>query len=173
MSPRITGTQMNYYEVCKRKLWLFLHQIEMEQESNAVQQGKQIDESTYAREKHQVEIGDAIVLDFVDLRNGVIHEVKKSDAVEQVHLWQVKYYLYHLKTLGLTVAASPTGEGITAEIDYPKLKRRETVLLTAEDEQELLRRLDAIATLTASSDLPEKIDKRFCKTCAYYELCWS
>lgn len=156
---------MNYYEVCKRKLWLFSHQIEMEQESDAVQQGKQIDESSYAREKHQVEIGESIVLDFVDLRNGVIHEVKKSDAVEQAHLWQVKYYLYHLKTLGL--------ENLTAEIDYPKLKRRETVSLTAEDEAELLRRLDAIAILTASSDLPEKIDKRFCKTCAYFELCWS
>lgn len=31
-----TGVQVNYYFVCKRKLWLFSHNIGMEKESEAV-----------------------------------------------------------------------------------------------------------------------------------------
>ena len=39
-SPTFTGTQVNYYAVCKRKLWLFSHDIEMEREN--VQIGKNL-----------------------------------------------------------------------------------------------------------------------------------
>ncbi|HLG30213.1 MAG TPA: Dna2/Cas4 domain-containing protein [Candidatus Brocadiales bacterium] len=35
-SLRFTGTQINYFFVCKRKLWLFSRRIEMERESDAV-----------------------------------------------------------------------------------------------------------------------------------------
>ena len=31
-----TGTQVNYYFICKRKLWYFSNNIEMESESNNV-----------------------------------------------------------------------------------------------------------------------------------------
>lgn len=165
MSPRITGTQINYYHVCKRKLWLFSHQLEMEHESDTVQQGKLIDEESYPREHHSIDIDGVIVLDFANLRDGVLHEIKKSDAVEEAHLWQVKYYLYYLSQLGLS--------GITGEIDYPKLKRRESVTLTDADKLSLEDQLQAIERLIASATLPEKIEKRFCKTCAYYDLCWS
>ena len=32
----VNGTQINYYFVCKTKLWLFSHNIQMEQESDNV-----------------------------------------------------------------------------------------------------------------------------------------
>ena len=35
-SLHFTGTQLNYYFVCKRKLWLFSHNLEMEQSYDAV-----------------------------------------------------------------------------------------------------------------------------------------
>ncbi|MCM8807893.1 MAG: CRISPR-associated protein Cas4, partial [Candidatus Omnitrophica bacterium] len=41
---KITGTQVAYYIVCKRKLWLFSHQIEMEEFSDYVLIGKIISE---------------------------------------------------------------------------------------------------------------------------------
>jgi CRISPR-associated exonuclease Cas4 len=163
MNPRITGTQVAYYHVCKRKLWLFTHQIEMEQESDTVAQGKLTSEDTYTRDRHEIQIGD-IALDFLDLRDGVLHEIKKSPAVESAHLWQVKFYLYYLKELGLG--------RFTGEIDYPLLKRRETVALTEADGAELGRMLADIGRITAGESVPEKINKSFCKTCAYYELCW-
>jgi len=35
----VRGTQINYYFVCKTKLWLFSHHIQMEQESDVVELG--------------------------------------------------------------------------------------------------------------------------------------
>ncbi|MEM3489504.1 MAG: Dna2/Cas4 domain-containing protein, partial [Nitrososphaerota archaeon] len=33
---KFTGTQVNYYFVCKRKLWFFSHNIELESDSDLV-----------------------------------------------------------------------------------------------------------------------------------------
>jgi len=33
MPGSVTGSNINYYFICKRKLWLFAHSIQMEQES--------------------------------------------------------------------------------------------------------------------------------------------
>lgn len=51
----VTGTHFNYYQVCKRKLWLFANGITMEHTSDLVYEGK------------------------------LIHEIKKSDKIEQAH----------------------------------------------------------------------------------------
>ena len=48
----MTGTQINYYFICQRKLWLFAKRIDMEQNSEIVAVGKFISESTYKRENH-------------------------------------------------------------------------------------------------------------------------
>ena len=53
-----TGTQINYYFVCHRKLWLFSKNISFEDENEYVQLGKLIDESSYKRNKKQIEIGN-------------------------------------------------------------------------------------------------------------------
>ena len=37
---RITGVMIYYYFVCKRKLWYFCHEINMESENENVQLGK-------------------------------------------------------------------------------------------------------------------------------------
>lgn len=162
---RITGTKVSYYFVCKRKLWLFSHQIEMEQESDLVAQGKLISETTYPEKRHELDIDGVMVIDFADLQSGVIHEIKKSDKMEEAHLWQVKFYLWYLKTKGI--------EGMTGELDYPKLKRRIAVTLTKSDCQMLEQITQEIATIEQQSTPPPKIEKKFCKNCAYYELCWA
>ncbi|HAB54702.1 MAG TPA: CRISPR-associated protein Cas4, partial [Ignavibacteriales bacterium] len=80
----MTGTQIAYYFLCQRKLWLFLRNIDMEQNSDTVALGKFISESTYEREKHEIHISDdedEIVLDFYDDKTKTIHEVKKSDKM--------------------------------------------------------------------------------------------
>lgn len=162
---RITGTKVNYYFVCKRKLWLFSHQIEMEEESDLVAQGRLISENAYPEKRHELNIDGVIVMDFVEMQSGIIHEIKKSDKMEEAHLWQVKFYLWYLKTKGI--------EGITGELDYPKLKRRVTVTLTESDCQVLEQVAQEITAIEHQSTPPPKIDKKFCKNCAYYELCWA
>ena len=162
-SPIYTGTQVNYYFVCQRKLWLFTHDITMEQESDTVHLGKLLSRTAYEREHKDIAIEDTIVIDFIDVHKGVIHEVKKSRAVEKAHIWQVLYYLYFLKQRGVVA---------TAEIDYPLLRRKERLELTPERETQMVEVLKGIQLVVTQKQAPPRIGKKFCKKCAYLELCW-
>ena len=160
---KITGTQIHYYFLCKRKLWLFTHKIDMEQNSDDVAMGKFISEDSYKREKKEINIAD-IVLDFYDEKVKVIHEVKKSDKMEETHTCQVTHYISVLESKGI--------EGVTGEIDYPKLRQTVTVELSDDDRlrlEEIKQEVRAIIDLPLP---PGVINKPFCKNCAYYDLCY-
>jgi len=161
-NPAITATQINYYFVCHRELWLFSHQINMEQNSELVALGKLLHESSYKRENKEIQIGP-IKIDFIG-KDGVIHEIKKTPSVEKAHTWQVKYYIWYLKQLGV--------ENIRGEIDYPKLKKRTEIELTVEDETEILLILKDIEFIISHDEVPKVINKSICKKCSYYELCY-
>ncbi|MDP2208215.1 MAG: Dna2/Cas4 domain-containing protein, partial [Bacteroidota bacterium] len=62
-----TGTHINYYFVCHRKLWLFSHGLSMEQTSDTVLIGKLIDENSYSREEKGIDIDGVINIDWIDL----------------------------------------------------------------------------------------------------------
>ena len=62
---QITGIMIYYYFVCKRKLWYFLNQINMEQNSELVSIGKILDETSYKREKKSILIDNTINIDFI------------------------------------------------------------------------------------------------------------
>src|SRR5690606_40715809 len=117
----ITGTHIAYLHTCHRKLWLFANGIQMEHTSDIVAEGKLIAETTYldrARKYTELAI-EGIKIDFYDAKNKVVHEVKKSDKVEQAHFAQVKYYLAVLVRNGI--------DQPSAIIEYPKLKQREII----------------------------------------------
>ncbi len=157
-----TGTQINYYFVCKRKLWLFTKDIRFENENEYVQLGRLIDENTYKRKKKQIEIGN-IKIDFMD-NKGVIHEIKKSNKIEKAHIYQLKYYILTLRRMGV--------KNITGEIDYPKLKKRESVFLEMEDEMEFESIFSGIREILNQPKPPAIVKKNICKKCAYYEFCF-
>jgi len=159
---KYTGTQINYYFVCKRKLWLFTKDIRFESENEYVQLGKLIDESAYKRNKKQIEIG-RIKIDFID-NKGVIHEIKKSNKIEKAHIYQLKYYILTLKSMGI--------ENVTGEIDYPKLKKRATILLEPEDENEFENIFSGIKEILCKPKPPATVKKIICNKCAYYEFCF-
>jgi len=109
----ITGTHFNYYQVCKRKLWLFANGLNMEHTSDLVYDGKLIQETTYPQRSEryeELEMG-GIKIDFFDARNKVIHEIKRSNKIERAHEWQVKYYIYVLEQTGI--------EGVSGILEYP------------------------------------------------------
>jgi len=135
----------------------------MEQTSDTVAMGKFISESTYTREDHEIKIDD-IVLDFYDGKTKTIHEVKKSDKMEETHIWQVKYYISILEEKGI--------EGVTGEIDYPKLRQKIKVELTDNDRTELITIKNNIKSILELQLPPEVINKPFCKNCSYYEFCY-
>jgi CRISPR-associated exonuclease Cas4 len=159
----MTGTQINYYFLCHRKLWLFTYKIDMEQNSEAVELGRFISDFTYKREKHEIQV-DNILLDYYDEKNKIIHEIKKSDKMEETHIWQVKYYINVLLEKGIP--------GVTGEIDYPKLRQRIKVELTEADRVKLKYIHSEIEAVLTMPYPPDVINKSFCKKCSYYDLCY-
>jgi len=159
----ITGVMVYYYFVCKRKLWYFNKGINMEFNSELVGMGKLIDENSYEREKKSILIDETINIDFLkDWK--IIHEVKKSRKIDIASKWQLKYYIWMLRNKGVDIE-----KGI---LDYPVLRKREEIFVTKEEEDELLDVLYDIPNIINMDMPPEIIDKKICKKCAYYELCY-
>lgn len=158
-SMLFTGTQVNYYFVCKRKLWFFSRQLNQEQTSDTVALGKLLHETSYARKRKEIEIGP-IKIDF--LKGCEVHEIKKSKKIEKAHEWQLLYYLWFLKQKGVEAKGM---------IDYPLLKQRVEVILTEEKESEILKIMDGIKEIISRVWPPEAAKVHYCKKCSYFELC--
>lgn len=61
----VTGMQIYYYYVCKRKLWYFSNELTMESENENVKIGKIIDETTYKNKKKHILINNTINIDYI------------------------------------------------------------------------------------------------------------
>lgn len=162
----LTATHINYYHVCHRKLWLFAQQITMEQQSDLVYEGKLIGEESYAEraERYRELQIEGIKIDHFDAKNRVVREVKKSNKLEHAHVAQLKYYLFVLEQHGLS--------DLTGILEYPKLRKTLTVLLTEEDRAAIPLWITDIERIVASEVCPPVIEKKFCKTCSYFEFCY-
>lgn len=160
---KISGITIYYYFVCKRKLWYYSHEIQMEYENEDVMIGKIIDENSYSREKKHIMINETISVDFMGKFN-VIHEMKKSKSVEEAGIWQLKYYIYYLKKHGV--------ENLRGIIDYPKLKQRKEIDFTQQDNIAIENIIEGIKQIINSEQCPPVVKSKICKKCAYYELCY-
>lgn len=163
----ITGTHINYYQVCKRKLWLFSNGIQMEHTSELVAEGRLIHEFSYPQraEKYtEIEL-DGVKIDYYDAGNKVVHEVKKSNKVEDAHIWQVKYYLYVLQKNGI--------DGATAILEYPRLRQRREVTLASEDITRLSAMEADIREIVQNDPCPPRVAKKICRNCSYHDFCWA
>ena len=159
----VTGTMVYFYFVCQRKLWYFANEINIEQNSELVSIGKILDETSYRREKKGILIDNTINIDFI--KNGaVLHEVKKTKAIEDAGIWQLKYYMYYLQKRGVKT--------IEAKIDFPLLRQAKQVSLEEEDIEIIENVIKNIEEIIAQEKPPENIDKKICKKCAYYDLCY-
>ena len=163
MDERITGVMIYYYFLCKRKLWYFCLQINIEDNNENVQLGKLLDENSYKRDDKHIQIDGVINIDFIH-DNRELHEIKKSRAVEEAGIWQLKYYLYYLEERGV--------KGIKGRIDYPLLKRTMEVALSDEDRNVLGDVIKDINILKKQNMVPQLDKKKICSKCAYYDLCY-
>ena len=89
---------------------------------------------------------------------------KKSKSVEEAGIWQMKYYLYYLQQRGVT--------GMKGKIDYPLLKKTMSVELTDEDCGEIEKIICEITQIKKRNIPPDDCNKKICKKCAYYDLCF-
>lgn len=175
MNKFINGSLINMYHICKREVWLHFNNINMEQTSDLVYEGKWISQTTYPQRNEQYteielkalyqDIHLAAKIDFYDARNKVVHEVKKSDKLEEAHIAQVKFYLYVLEANGIE---SP--EGI---LEYPKLRQTLQIPpLSPEDKHEVETWILETQNILQQDFCPPIIKKTYCKTCSYYDFCF-
>ena len=162
----MTGTHFNYYQVCKRKLWLFANGINMEHTSDLVYEGKLLHESAYPQRSEryeELEI-EGCKIDFYDARNRVVHEIKKSDKIETAHEWQVKYYIRVLERNGV--------DGVTGILEYPTMRHTQKVEIDETDRRQIEEMEKEIENLIQSETCPAVINSKICRNCSYFEFCY-
>ena len=163
MDKDITGLMVYYYEVCKRKLWYFVNEIQLEENNSNVILGKLLEENTYTRDEKKINIDGVINIDFIRSKK-ILHEIKKSNSIEPASLLQVQYYLYYLEKKGLI--------GLKGILDYPLLKQTVEVNLTGEDRENLDNIIIGIKEILRKESPPTLEKKGICKKCAYFDLCF-
>ena len=163
MDKDITGLMVYYYEVCKRKLWYFTNDIQLEENNSNVILGKLLEENSYTRDEKKINIDGVINIDFIRSKK-VLHEIKKSNSIEPASLLQVQYYLYYLEKKGLV--------GLKGILDYPLLKQTVEVNLTDSDRENLENIIIGIKEILRKESPPTLEKKNICKKCAYFDLCF-
>lgn len=159
----ITGLMVYYYFVCKKKLWYFVNQIQMEQNSELVEIGKIVDDTSYENQEKHILIDNTINIDFIK-NSAILHEVKKTKAIEEASIWQVKYYMYYLERKGV--------KNVKAKIDFPLIKETKVIILNKEDRQAIKEVIVHIQEII-NSKIPMDVEQdKKCKKCAYYDLCY-
>ena len=142
---------------------LFTHNLGFENESSRVQIGKLIDEDSYSKNEKHVMIDYVVNIDMIKDWN-ILHEIKKSNSIEEAAEWQLKYYIYYLRKKGIDIR-----KGI---IDYPSIKKRIEIIYTDEDENKIEELLQRIRNIVNLKHAPKIIDDKICRSCAYYEYCY-
>lgn len=133
----------------------------MEKNSDQVLLGKLLDEESFPRKRKKMTIDDLISVDVFD--DTTVYEVKYSRAFEKASKMQLGYYLYYLQKLGIE------REGI---LSYPRLRKREKVILTEELVHEIETALAKIQEVLASPSPPLAVRKPYCSECSYFEFCF-
>ena len=162
----VTGTQIAYASICKRKLWLYTYGVKMEEFSERVEEAKVLHLTSYPNKTKEVEIpGCGIKVDFCE-KDGSIHEVKMSKSVEKAHILQLAYYL--------KVFADKSEQIKSGTIHYPRLRKTQNIYLTDELRCEVENLEKEIQAITGKKNVPNEFPKRnFCRCCSYYEFCFS
>jgi len=161
---KITGTLIWYYYICPREVWLMSHELNPNQEDSFLEIGRLLQEDCYKREKKEIAIGN-MKIDLIKKGNGrlIIGEVKKSSRFESSARMQLAFYLYRLKRYGVEAQD---------ELLIPKEKKRISVKLTLDLEDELEQSFKNIRKIISQETPPETTKNKYCHSCAYREFCW-
>jgi len=162
---KITGNLINAYYVCKRKAWLYAHEIDPDTEHPLLLLGSIYEEHVYKRSKKEIAM-EGMKIDVLRKENDivVVGEVKKSSSFKEAAKMQLIYYLYRLKKEGIN---------ITGELLIPKERKKEVVKLTEEMESKLLEDIAELSALINMPTPPPPEKKKHCRGCAYQEFCWA
>ena len=159
---RISGLFVQYYHVCKRKVWFMSRGIDIDRGAANIRRGTHIDETSYQNKRSSFQINNRIALDILD--SGKVMEVKASSTLEKPSQMQLLYYLWYLDNI-LDIQR----EGVLA---YPAERKREKVSLTRENEAAVERTIRGIIDIVENETPPELEKKPYCDSCSYQDICW-
>lgn len=158
----ITGVMVQYYMLCKRELWFYIKQINMNYNNDDISIGRLLHETSYKRENKEIRI-DNMVFDFV--KHGdelVIFEIKKSSKLTIGAKYQLYFYLYNLRLLQ---------KDLKGVLVYPKERKREDIVLTNKIINEVEKIIVGILEVSNLNKPPIAKNQPYCKRCSFYELC--
>ncbi len=161
----INGTLIWYYYICKREVWLISHGINADQDNENMELGRFIHENSYSRNKKEIDF-EHMKVDIIDNKDGsiIIQEIKKSSKYSQSARMQLLYYIYELKK------SVPEVEGILL---FPEERRREKIELDENSQKELEESIKEILRISYMDKPPVPEKCKYCRNCAYAELCWA
>lgn len=165
-NKKITGVMIQYYFTCKRELWFFAHNINLDDYDENIKIGRRIHEEFFKRKKKNVLIDNTISIDFSvkSEEDILIFEIKKSNKLIKPAKMQLYYYLWYLQ--------NKKGVEARAILTYPKRREKEELDLTPEIEKEIEEAINTIPKIIEKEKPPEKSQKPYCNNCSYYEMCW-
>lgn len=161
----VSGTLIWYYFICQREVWLMARKLTPDQQQDNILIGKHIAETSYQRDKKEIDLGH-IKLDLVRVEDGkvIVGEVKKSSSSAASARMQLAYYLAELEKKGIVA------EG---ELMFPKEKKKEKVVLDEELRKQLALTEQEILKIIYAELPPKPKRIKFCRACAYSEFCWA
>lgn len=160
----MNGTLINYYYICKRKLWLSYNKINLESNSEDVLIGKELHNELNKSKNTEIEL-DGIKID--KLTDDYVIEIKKSDSNLKASIMQLKYYLYILNSYNIKK------DGKLKIIEKDKTTRDIKIKYDKKVEKEVKDTIIEIEKIINNSTIPSiNKDIKKCKKCSYYEFCW-
>lgn len=161
----VTGTDIWYYFICKRELWLMIRKIEPDEEDENMDIGRFLHEYYSKRGKEEVDVGSGKIDRLKKVGDRLIaQEIKKSARFRESSYYQLLFYLYQLKQMGIEA---------TGELLFAEEKTKEIVELTEENEKKLLAAIADIQNYVRMPVPPPPRKIKFCQKCAYREYCWA
>lgn len=161
----INGSLVLSYTNCKREAWLMSRRMIPEQDGTLMTLGRILHENSYDYHGEKDIQIENIKLDLVEEKRGktIVSEIKKSRYSLDGAKYQLLYYLYRLKQLGIEA------EG---QLLVPVEKKKIEISLDTESEEKIKNICEEIQQIV-DGQIPE-IDRNqtSCKSCAYYTYCW-
>jgi len=141
------------------------HNIVPDQSDQNVDYGRFLQENAYQRDKKEISVGH-LKFDMVRRKDGqlIVGEVKKSSKHELSAKMQLALYLTELSALGIQAKG---------ELLFPQEKKKVEVELTPELREIVEKSKHDILRIAYLPAPPPVTKNKFCRNCAYAEMCWA
>jgi CRISPR-associated exonuclease, Cas4 family len=159
----VNGTLVWYSYICERQVWLIGNGIEPPQDNPLLEKGRAIHEIFYPEFGKEFVIDNAIRIDLV-AGNQMIAEIKSSSKHLKSAEMQLAFYLYYFKKEKHVI--------LKGKIRIPTEKKTFYVELTEDLEREIEERIRIIENILSLPNPPKPVRIKYCKKCAYKEICW-